>query len=84
MSSPRIRRVNSTKEAETVRDDFITQGYSVKSGGEASTLMHKSSWGSVGTHVVILVFTFWSFGFCNLIYAVAAHKSDEVLIKVGE
>jgi len=86
MSAPRIRRVATGKEMEAVRDDFITQGYSVKSTGEATTLLSNAGWGSVTNHILIFVFTVWfTFGLGNLVYALYAHaKGDEVLIKVGE
>jgi hypothetical protein len=84
MASPRIRRVNSRRELETVRDDFITQGYEVLNEGETSLLMRKSTWGSTGTHVVIGLFTiWWTIGIGNLIYAVVAHSgADQVMLKL--
>lgn len=70
MAAPRIRRVQTPREFETVRDDFITQGYEVLREGEGTALMRKSTWGSTGTHVLIALFTaWWTVGIANLVYA---------------
>lgn len=69
---------------EAVRDDFITQGYEVLREGEGTTLMRKGTWGGVGTHVVIALFTvWWTVGLGNLAYALISHYSaDQVLLKM--
>lgn len=84
MASPRIRRVSSQREMETVRDDFITQGYEVLREGEGSLLMRKSTWGSTGNHVIIALLTvWWTIGIGNLIYALVAHNgADQVMLKL--
>lgn len=84
MATPRIRRVNSPREVQVVRDDFITQGYEVLSEGEGTILLRRSTWGSVGTHVVVALLTiWWTVGIGNLIYALIAHSgADQVLIKL--
>lgn len=79
----RIRHVKSVREAEQLQDEYVTQGYKVQSSGESSIVVRKSSWGSIAGHAVVALFTiWWTIGIGNLIYAVVAHKSDEVLIKV--
>lgn len=79
----RIRRVDDQKEMDKVIDDFITQGYKVKSRGERSAMMKEKNYGSVGIHIIILIFTFWTFGIANAIYlAYAYFSADEVQIKV--
>ena len=84
MSEPRIRHTKSVHDAEQVRDDLITQGYKVESQGESTTLLTKSSWGTVAGHLLVLLFTFWTVGFGNLIYALIVHKSDSVIVRVDE
>lgn len=83
MADTRIRHAQSTREAEQLQDEYITQGYKVQSSGENTVMLKKSSWGSVPGHAVVALFTiWWTIGIGNLIYAVIAHKSDEVMIKV--
>ena len=84
MSAPRIRRVTTIREMESVRDDFITQGYSVKSSGENTAMLSNAGWGTLVGHTVVFLLTvWWTFGLGNLLYAVLAHtKGDEVLIKL--
>lgn len=82
----RIRRVDDQREMEKVIDDFITQGYKVKSQGERSTMMKKKSFGSGGMHVILLLLTgWWTFGIGNAIYAAYKYfTADEVQIKVED
>jgi len=57
----------------------------VKSEGESSTLLGKSSWGTLTGHLLVGLLTiWWTLGIGNLIYALAAHSADEVLIRVDE
>lgn len=71
MAAPRIRHAATRRELESARDDFITQGYEVLKEGEATTLMRKSTWGSVGIHVLVALLTvWWTIGIGNLVYAV--------------
>jgi hypothetical protein len=82
----RIRRVDDQKEMEKVIDDFITQGYKVKSRGEHSTMMKEKSYGSGGAHLIILVlFGWWTLGVANALYAAYEYfTGDEVQIKVED
>jgi hypothetical protein len=80
-SAPRIRRISSQKELETMIDDYITQGYEVITQGENSTLLRKKSWGSAGGHVIVALITVWfTFGVGNAIYAAYAHNSAEQIM----
>jgi hypothetical protein len=83
MAAPRIRHTKTQTETESVRDDFMTQGYTVMSEGTNSVLMRKNSWGSVGGHVVVALLTvWWTFGIGNLVYAAVAHyTAEQVMIK---
>jgi len=52
-----------------VIDDYITQGYDVKSRGEASARLHESDYGTVVAHILIFVFFgWWTLGLANLLY----------------
>jgi hypothetical protein len=85
MAAQRIRHAKSVREAEQMRDEFITLGYKVESSGENTTIVKKTSWGSVSGHLLVALFTvWWTLGLGNLAYALIAHKSDEVLIKTDE
>jgi hypothetical protein len=83
LAAPRIRRVASSKESETVRDDFITQGYEVLREGEGTILLRRSTWGSISGHIIVAILTiWWTVGIGNLLYALVAHfTADQVLIK---
>lgn len=82
----RIRRVDDEKEMDKVIDDFITQGYKVKSRGEQSAMMKEKDFGSGGMHLIILIFLgWWTIGIANAVYA--AYKyfgADEVQIKIED
>jgi len=80
----RIRRVDDEREMEKVIDDFITQGYKVKSRGERSTMMKEKSYGSGFAHLIILIFVgWWTLGIANAVYAAYKYYTgDEVQIKV--
>jgi len=84
MSAPRLRKVNSSKELDTVVDDYITQGYKVQSTGENSTLLRKNQWGSTGGHLLVALLTiWWTLGVGNLIYALIAYSgSEKVMVKI--
>jgi hypothetical protein len=78
MAAPHIRYAATRRELESARDDFITQGYEVLEEGEATTRLRKSTWGSVGIHVLVALLTArWTIGIGNLVYAVIAHLTAE-------
>lgn len=82
----RIRRVDDKREMEKVIDDFVTQGYKVKSQGQRSTMMKEKNFGSGGIHLLILIFLgWWTLGVANALYAgYAYYTGDEVNIKVDD
>lgn len=82
----RIRRVDDQREMEKVIDDFVTQGYKIKSQGERTAMMKKKNFGSVGVHILILIFVgWWTLGIANAVYAAYKYfTADEVQIKVKE
>ena len=83
MANQRIRHARTVWESEAMRDEYITQGYTVQSEGENTLIVKRSSWGSLSGHLLVAILTIrWTFGLGNLIYALAVHKSDEVLIRV--
>ena len=90
MTSPRFRDVKDKDDMERVRDDFMTQGYTVKEEGQTTLLMKKKSWGSAAgwivTLVVALILAVFTFGFSFIIplaYAIYAHyTASEVLVRI--
>jgi len=90
MVSPRFRDVKTRDELERVRDDFMTQGYTVKEEGQQTLLMKKKSWGSAAgwivTLVVALILAIFTLGLSFIIpvaYAIFAHyNAAEVLIRI--
>ena len=80
----RIRKVASEQELERLVDEFITIGYTEQGDRGLDTIrMKKKNYGSLLAHIIILCFTWWSFGIINLIYAlIKNHNADEVLIKI--
>ena len=86
----RFRDVANKKELEAIRDDFITQGYTVKEEGQSQTLMKKKSWGSAAGLIVTIGLAFLlsiptillSF-LIPLVYVIYAHyTAPEVLIRI--
>lgn len=80
MGAQRIRRVANPKEMEQVIDDYITQGYKVKSRGEATATVKKENWGTAGWHILWFCLTL---GIGNIIYALVSNSSaDSVLVRI--
>ena len=77
----RIRRCSTKKEFEQLIDDYVTQGYTVKSQGENNALVVKEQ---KKDHLKIALLTvWWTFGIGNIIYALMPAKiEDEVMIKI--
>lgn len=85
MSNARIKHAQTQREAEAYRDEFITQGYKIKSEGDATLIVKRETWGSLVGHLLVALLTiWWTLGIGNLVYALAVHKSDEVMIKVDQ
>ena len=89
MTAPRLRDTLDKSEMDKVVDDFMTQGYEIKSQGETNTLLKKRSWGSAGGWVVSIIaalfLTFFTVGLSWIIpiaYAIYAHyTAPEVLVR---
>ena len=79
----RIRRCETRKEFEQVKDDYITQGYKIESSGENNALMVKRK---KKNHIAVLLWTvWWTAGLGNLIYAlIPAKVEDSVMVKYEE
>ena len=95
MVSTRIREVADNKEMARVIDDFITQGYTVKEQGSASTKMKKSTWGSAAGWIIAFVIfiivsipqpsIFWIAWVILPAYAVFSHyNAPEVFIRIAQ
>ncbi len=84
MASPRLRRVQSQRELESVIDDFQTQGYALIDRGESTALLKLNTWGTGSGHVLCALLTFWwTAGLGNLVYAVCAHVgAPQVYVKL--
>lgn len=83
---PRIRRVEDKKEMEKVIDDFITQGYKVKSQGETTAMMKEKDYGSGASHLIILILLgWWSLGIANALWAAYKYfTAAEVKVQVED
>ena len=82
MTVTRIRKCSDSKEFERVVDDFAIQGYKIKSRSDTTALVEQSTFGSIGVHVILLIFT-WGIG--NLIYAAVKYSGREkVTIRIEE
>jgi hypothetical protein len=55
MPTVRFRNVADMDTLESVRDDFITQGYIIKSEGENGVLMTKHPWGSTAGWIIVII-----------------------------
>ncbi len=86
MAAPRLRKVGTKKEFESVIDEFHTQGYELLNRGESTALMRKKSWGSGGGHVVCGVLTgIFTLGLGNAAYAAYAHfNAEQVMVKLDQ
>lgn len=84
MPAPRLRRVSSKREFESMLDDFITQGYEILEQGQSTALVRRKTWGSSGGHLLWGLLTFWcTLGIGNLAYALAAHyNAEKVMLKI--
>lgn len=83
MANTRIRHTQSQREFEQARDELITLGYSIQSEGEQTMVLKKESWGTMGGHVAVALLTvWWTIGIGNLVYALVAHKADEVMLRL--
>lgn len=82
--SSQIRRVDSKEKFNELVDDYQFQGYDIKEATERHAELKKSSFGSVGMHVLWFLLTFWfTMGIGNAIYAwyAYANNSKTILVK---
>jgi hypothetical protein len=85
MVTQRIRKTESEREFESVIDDFITQGYKVKSRGQKSAQLMNAKYGSFLSNLLIFIFIgWWTIFIANAIwmYYNYSQKSDKVLVKL--
>lgn len=82
----RIRRVENRQEFERVIDDYITQGYKVKSRGEMSAQLKEKSYGSWAAHTIIfIVVGWWTLFVANIVYAAIKYSgADSVTVKMDQ
>lgn len=84
MVNTRIRKARSEREYEEVIDEYITTGYKVQDRGQKTAQLMDAKYGSVLSHIVIFIFTFWTFCIANVLWAVYNYysNSDKVLVKL--
>ena len=85
MATERIRRAQNQKEYEQLLDEYITLGYKIKSRGETTCNLQKSSYGGIVSHIIIFCVIGWgSFLIGNILWLVYNYysKSDKVLLKI--
>jgi len=84
MAAPRLRKVGTKREFESLIDDYITQGYALLNRGESTALLRKKSWGSGGGHLLCGVLVgWWTLGIGNAAYAAIAHfNAEQVMVKL--
>ena len=82
-----IRDTLTKKEYDALVDDFITQGYDIKSEGETNTLLKKRTYCSAAGLIVSILLALilsWTFIglFIHVVYAIYAHyTAPEVLVR---
>jgi hypothetical protein len=78
----RIRKTTTVNEFESVIDDYITQGYKVKSRGESTANLVKA--GEHDKHILVALLTiWWTFGLGNLVYQlIPMPVQDDVLVRL--
>ena len=78
----RIRKTSTINEFEGVIDDYITQGYKVKSRGESTANLVQT--GEHSKHALVALLTvWWTFGLGNLIYQLIPMPArDDVLVRL--
>jgi len=77
-------RVKTKKGLEDKIEDKKVEGYKEVFSNERQAKFMKRNYGSAFWHIVIFIFTFWTFGFCNLVYLAYSFflKKDEITIKL--
>lgn len=80
MQAPITKKVDNRHHLDEYVYRMRGDGYTVASHGERSAVLRKSSYGSVGIHIVLLLLTV---GIGNVIYALAA-KGEELYVEVDD
>lgn len=92
MPTVRFRNVADRNMLESVRDDFITQGYVIKSEGETGVLMIRHAWGSAAGWIVAIIIALlivrWLAPISIILlvaYALYSHyTAPEVMIRISD
>lgn len=86
MAAPRLRRVTTRKELDSIVDDYAVQGYEVINQGDKSALLRKKTWGTVGGRILwFLLTSWWTLGLGNVVYALIVHyNAEQILVKIQE
>ena len=77
----RTRTVDTRDELESLVDEYVENGYKVKSSGQERTVVKERNVGSWVIHLLLLIFTV---GFGNLVYLLyswATADTVEISIK---
>lgn len=82
----RIRTVRDQEHVDRLVDDFIIMGYTISEQKEKSVKLIDKKYGSIGTHILIFIFFFWTYGIINVLWLIYNYydKSQEVFIKIEE
>lgn len=76
--------IETTDETLTRKvDDLKTEGWKVKSESHSRVVMMRPNWGSLGMHLIVFLFTFWTFGLANAAYAAFCYmkRSDKRVVR---
>jgi hypothetical protein len=82
----RVRTATSDEEYEQMVAFYEGQlggdRHRVMYRGADAVLFKQRTWGSIPGHIVLFIFTFWTFGLVNIFYAFAARqKAGEVIVR---
>lgn len=82
----RIRNVKNKEEMDYLVDDFVTMGYTISEEGEKSVKVIDKKYGGVGSHILIFIFFFWTYGIVNILWLIYNYydKSQEVFIRIKQ
>lgn len=64
-------------------EDEKVEGWKVKEDGDERVVMIKPDYGSLGEHLLVLILTFWTFGFGNAVWAAYRYfqSSDKKVVR---
>ncbi|WNY28629.1 hypothetical protein MmiEs2_08290 [Methanimicrococcus stummii] len=79
----RIITVDTKRALERRVEEYVLQGYSVKTQSDTTATVELRKFGSIFWHIIFFLI---SFGLLNILYLLYSYfvKCDEVLIKVEE